>query len=91
MVIVGIWLCVPLFPTAQLCVCSSSIDSLGDHLCSGSYGPLHIRRHNALTSILFHSMLLEISGVLHELKVSGDNQSPPGDFYHPDFARISFV
>jgi len=68
-VAVRIWLGVPLFPIAQLCTCSSSINSYGDHLLGFSYGPLRIHRHDALTDVLFHSMLL------YELKVSGDNQS----------------
>ena len=84
-VAVRIWLGIPLFPTAQLCSCSSLIDSYGDHLLGCSYGPLRIRRHDALTRILFHSMLLDNSGVLREQRVSGDNQSRPGDLYHPDF------
>ena len=86
-VAVHIWLGIPLFPTVQLCSCSSSIDSYGDHLLGCSYGPLRIRRHDALTRILFHSMLLDNPGVLREQRVSGDNQSRPGDLYHPDFCQ----
>ena len=86
-VAVHIWLGVPLFPTAQFCTCSSSIDSYSDHLLGCSYGPLRICRCNALTYILFHSVLLDNPGVLHEQKVSGDNQSRPGDLYHPDFCK----
>ena len=67
--------------------CSSSIDSYGDHLLGCSYGPLCIHRHDALTCILFHSMLLDNPGVLREQRVSGDNQSRPGDLYHPDFCQ----
>ena len=65
----------PLFPTTQLRVCSSSIDSYGDHLLGCSYGLLHICKHDALVSILYHSLLLHNSAVLHELRVSGDHQS----------------
>jgi len=86
-VAVRIWLGIPLFPTAQLCSCSSSIDSYGDHLLGCSYGPLRIRRHDALTRILFHSMLLDNPGVLREQRVFGDNQSRPGDLHHPDFCQ----
>ena len=74
-VAVHIWLRIPLFPTAPLCTCSSSIYSYGGHLLGCSYGPLHIHRHDALICILFHSMLLDNPGVLHEQRVSGDTQS----------------
>ena len=68
-----------LFPTAtQLCTCTSSIDP---------FGPICIRRHDALTSILFYSMQLGNPGVLHEQRISGDNQSQSGDLYHPDFCQ----
>ena len=87
MVTVCIWLGVPLFPTAQLCTCLSSINYHDNHLLGCSYGPLHIRRHDALTYILFHSMLLDNPGVLREQKVSVDNQSQPGDMYYPDFCQ----
>ena len=50
---------VALFPTAQLCDCSSSIYFYGDYLLGCSYGPLRIRRHDALTHILFHSIMLD--------------------------------
>jgi len=69
-----IWLGIPLFLTAQLCTCSSSINSYGNHLLCCSYGPLCIRRHDALTYILVHSMLLDNLSVLHEQRVSGDNR-----------------
>ena len=68
-VAVLIWLGIPLFPTAQLCSCSSSIDSYGDHLLGCPYGPLRICRHDALTRILFYSMLLDNPGVLLEQRV----------------------
>ena len=58
--------------TAQLCVCSSSTDSFRHHLLGFSYKGLW---HDALTFILFYSMLLGNPGVLHEQRVSGDNQS----------------
>jgi len=32
-------------------------------------------------------MLLDNPGALHEQRVSGDNQSRPGDLYHPDFCQ----
>ena len=84
-VAVHIWLGIPLFPTVQLCSCSSSIDSYGDHLLDCSYCPFLICRHDALTCLLFHSMLLDNPGLLSEERVSGNNQSRPGDLYHPDF------
>ena len=74
-VAVRIWLGISLFPTAQLCTCLSSIDSYGDHFLGFSYGPLRICRHDALTCILFHSMLLDNPRVLCEQRVSGDYQS----------------
>ena len=52
-VAVHIWLGIPLFPTAQLCTCSSSINCYGDHLLGCSYGPLHICRYDALTCICY--------------------------------------
>ena len=49
-----------------------------------SHSPLRIQRHNALVSIVHHSLLQDHPGVLREQGISSD-QSRPGDVYHPDF------
>jgi len=56
------------FPTAQLCVCLSSINS-----------PQLVASHDVLNSILFHSMLLGVAGSRHQ-SIYAFRQGHPGFF-----------
>ena len=80
-----LWLGIPLFPLSPLCVCLTSIDQFGDHLLECSHGPMRIRRHDALVYIVCHALSQSHSGVLKEQRVSNEDNSRPGDVYHPDF------
>ena len=46
---------------------------------------MHIRRHNSLVDIVYHALSQSHTGVRKEQRISGDDQSRPGDVYHPDF------
>ena len=80
-----LWLRIPLFPLFPLCVCLTSIDQFGDHLLECSHGPMRIHRHDALVGIVCHALSQSHSGVLKEQRVSYEDNSRPGDVYHPDF------
>ena len=57
----------------------------GDHLLGCSHDPIRIRCHNALGSILHHDLLQDYPGALKEQCASFDDNSKPGDTFHPDF------
>ena len=86
-IVVGLrlWLGIPLFPLSPLCVCLTSNDQFGDHLQECSHGSMRIRRHDALVDIVCHALSQSHSGVLKEQRVSYEDNSRPGDVYHPDF------
>ena len=46
---------------------------------------MHIRQHNALVDIVYHALSQSHTGVRKEQCISRDDQSRPGDVYHPDF------
>jgi len=50
-----------------------------------SHGPLRIQRHDALVSVVHHTLLQDHPGVLHEQGTSTSDRSRPGDIYHPNF------
>ena len=68
-----------------LCTSFSSIDQFSDLLLGCSHGPLCIQRHDALVSIVHHSLLQDHAGVLREQDTSTGYHSHPGDIYHPNF------
>jgi len=80
-----LWLGIPLFPLSPLCTCLSTIDQFGDHLLGCSHGPLRIQRHDALVSVVHHTLLQDHPGVLREQGTSTSDRSRPGDIYHPNF------
>ena len=80
-----LWLGIPLFPVPPLCVCLAPIDCFGDHLLECSHGPMRIRRHDALVDIVHHALSQSHPSVLKEQRASCEDQSRPGDVYHPDF------
>jgi len=76
-----LWLGVSLFPFFPLCTCLSSINCFGDHLLGCSHGPMRIRHHNGLVSILHHALLQDHPGALKEQCASFDDNSRPGDIF----------
>ena len=46
---------------------------------------MHIPQHDALVNIVYHALSQSHTGVHKEQRISGDDQSQPGDVYHPDF------
>ena len=83
-----LWLEIPLFPVPPLCVCLAPIDCFGDHLLECSHGPMRIRRHDTLVDIVHHALSQSHPGVLKEQRASCEDQSCPGDVYHPDFQCV---
>jgi len=67
---VCLWLGIPLFPLFPLCTCLSVIDQIGDHLLGCPHGLLCIQRHDALVSIVHHTLLQDHPGVLREQSIS---------------------
>jgi len=85
-----LWLGISLFPVSPLCVCLSTIDNGGDHLLECSHGSMCIHQHDALVDIVYHTLSQSHFGALKEQCISGDDQSPPGDVFHPDFQYVLF-
>ena len=50
-------------------------------------GPLRIRRHNSLCELVFEALLIDNPGTKREIHCSSDDNSRPGDIFHPDFAQ----
>ena len=50
-------------------------------------GPLRIRRHNALCELVFEALRIDNPGTKRESRCSSDDNSRPGDIFHPDFAQ----
>ena len=46
---------------------------------------MRIRWHDALVDIVYHALSQSHTGLWKEQRISGDDQSRPGDVYHPDF------
>ena len=68
-----------------LCICLSAIDQFGDHLLGCSHGSLYIQHHDALVSVVHHTLLQDPPDVLHEQDTSTSDCSHPEDTYHPNF------
>ena len=66
----------------------SSIDCFGDHLLGCSHGPMRIRRHDALVSILHHALLQDHPGALKEQRASFDDNSRPRDIFFIQIFRM---
>ena len=66
--------------------------ALVHHLLECSHGPMRICHHDALVDIVHHALSQNHPGVLKEQRASCEDQSCPGDVYHPDFqyARPAF-
>ena len=55
-----------LVPFSPFCTCLSSIDRFGDHLLGCSRGPMRIRHHDTLVSIISNALSKDHPGVLKE-------------------------
>ena len=49
------------------------------------HGPLYIQHHDALVSVVHHTLLQDPPDVLHEQDTSTSDCSHPEDIYHPNF------
>ena len=80
------WLSIPLIDCSHLCSCGFILDPHGDHLLGCGQGPLHIRRQDVLTYILFQALLQDNHQVKREQCIFGSSVIHPGDIFHPDFS-----
>ena len=65
MVAVRIHLGIPFFPfppASATCTCGQVLDAYGDHILGYHYGPLRIKRHEALCDTVFHALIVDNSG-----------------------------
>ena len=84
---VHLWLGISLFPpppSSSRCFCGSILDCHGDHVLGCHSGSTRIKRHDALCDIIFHCLQ---ANNCREQRCCSDNQSRPGDIFHPDFLR----
>ena len=82
-----LWLGISLFPlppSSSRCYCGSILDSHRDHVLGCHSGSLRNKRHNALCDIIFHCLRSNNSGTRREQRCTSENQSRPGDVFHPD-------
>ena len=75
----------PFPPASERCPCGHAIDPFADHVLSCGTGPLRSKRHDALCDVLYHTLLIDNSSCRREQRCSNDDNSRPGDLYHPDF------
>ena len=83
-----LWLGIPLFPSdlgSKRCFCGQILDQFGDHLLGCGHNNLRIRRHDTLSDVLFHALLVDNANCRKEQRCSSDNSTRPGDVFHPDF------
>ena len=72
------------FPHPVRCVCRQTIDNYGDNVLG--YGPLRIKHHDALSEVVWHTLLMDNKGALREQRCGTNNNNRPGDVFHPDFS-----
>ena len=80
----------PIFPSSPSSIrypCGQIIDVYGDHVLGCGFGPLRIKRHDALCEVIFHNLLIDSPGVLREQHCSFSKGDRPGDVYHLDFVH----
>ena len=75
----------PFPPAFTRCFCGHAIDPFADHILSCGTGPLRSKRHDALCDVLHHTLLIDNSSCRREQRCLSDDNSRPGDLYHPDF------
>ena len=68
------------------------MDCFGDHVLGCGHGPLHIKRHNAISEVIWHALLVDDRDSKREQKCGGESNNRPGDVFHPDFleGRLAF-
>ena len=67
------------------CSCYKLVDCFGDHFIGYSHGPLRIRCHNALSDIIYFTLLEDSADVCWEQGMSGESSDRPGDVLHLEF------
>ena len=55
------------------------------HLLGCGHNNLRIRRHDTLSDVRFHALLVDNANCRREQRCSSDNSTRPGDVFHPDF------
>ena len=55
------------------------------HLFGCGHNNLRIRRHDTLSDVRFHALLVDNANCRREQRCSSDNSTRPGDVFHPDF------
>ena len=75
----------PFPPAFTRCFCGHAIDPFADHVLSCGTGPLRSKRQDALCDVLHHTLLIDNSSCRREQRCLSDDNSRPGDLYHPDF------
>ena len=61
------------------------MDCFGDHVLGCGHGPLRIKRHNAISEVIWHALLVDNKESKREQKCGGESNNRPGDVFHPDF------
>ena len=79
---------VVVFEATQMLFFLPLIQEKRHHLLECSHGPMRIRHHDALVDIVCHALSQSHSGVLKEQRVSYEDNSRPGDVYHPIFSMV---
>ena len=79
-----LWLGIPLFPSdlgSKRCFCGQILDQFGDHLLGCGHNNLRIRRHDTLSDVLFHALLVDNANCRKEQRCSSDNSTRPDDVF----------
>ena len=76
------WLGISIFPDSQQaarCPCGHVMDCFGDHVLGCGHGPLRIKRHNAISEVIWHALLVDNRDSKREQKCGGESNNRPGD------------
>ena len=82
------WLGISIFTDSQQaarCPCGHVMDCFGDHVLGYGHGLLRIIRHNAISEVIWHAMLVDNRDSKREQKCGWESNNRPGDVFHPDF------
>ena len=61
------------------------MDCFGDHVLACGHGSLRIKRHNAISEVIWHALLVDNRDSKREQKCGGESNNRRGDVFHPDF------
>ena len=90
MISLRLWLGISLFASdSARCPCKQTLDRFGDHLLGCGQGNWRIRRHDAICDVFLHALSVDNANCRREQRCTADNQSRPGDVFHPDFEQGS--